>query len=88
MLWGGLLILAYLGWRCTPGPDGDDGEIDRSWLLIILGVTLLLTLISGLCFGAGSRYRLPLELIVLLLAAVGLVRVLHAFQRGFLYPKR
>jgi hypothetical protein len=82
VIWGGLLTLAYLGWRYPPDPDWDDGIIDRSWLSVILVVCLLLTLSSGISFGAGSRLRAPLELIVPLLAAVGLLRVTRAFQRA------
>lgn len=84
LLWGALLILAYLGWRCTPDPERDNGMIDRGWLLTILIVCFLLTLSSGISFGAGARLRAPLELIVPLLAAVGLVRVIRAFQRVFI----
>jgi hypothetical protein len=79
LLWGGLLILAYLGWRCTSDPVRDDGEIDRGWLLTILVICFLLTLSSGISFGQGSRMRAPLELIVPLLAGVGILRLVRAF---------
>jgi 4-amino-4-deoxy-L-arabinose transferase-like glycosyltransferase len=77
LIWGGLLILAYHGWRHPSKSGCGDGEINRSWLLTMLVLALSLTSISGICFGSGSRYRLPLELIVPLLAAVGLVRVVR-----------
>jgi 4-amino-4-deoxy-L-arabinose transferase-like glycosyltransferase len=75
-LWGGLLIFAYLGWRYVPNPDRDDGVIGRCWLSTILVICGFLTLASGISFAAGSRLRAPLESIVPLLAAVGLVRVI------------
>lgn len=81
VLWGGLLILACLGWRYPSEPGRDDGEIDRGWLLTMSVIALSLTSISGIVFGSGSRYRMPLELIIPLLAAVGLVRVVRSFQR-------
>jgi hypothetical protein len=75
LLWAGLLVLAYRGWRYTPDTDRDNGAIDRGWLMVILVMCLLLTLSSGISFGAGSRLRAPLELIVPLLASIGLVHV-------------
>jgi hypothetical protein len=81
ILWGGLLILAYLGWRSTPDPGLDNGVADRLWLLVVMVICLLLTLSSGVSFGAGSRHRAPLELIVPLMAAAGMVRGSRAFQR-------
>jgi 4-amino-4-deoxy-L-arabinose transferase-like glycosyltransferase len=86
LLWGGLLILAYLGWRSPSSPDWDDGKINRGWLLTILVVCLLLTLSSGFSFGNGSRLRLPLELIVPLLAAISLARIIPAL--GFCLTPR
>jgi 2-polyprenyl-3-methyl-5-hydroxy-6-metoxy-1,4-benzoquinol methylase/4-amino-4-deoxy-L-arabinose transferase-like glycosyltransferase len=80
LLWGGLLFFAVLGWQCASDPGWDDGEIDRRWLVTLLVVCLLLVLGSGLSFGQGSRLRAPLELVVPLMAAVGLVRVLRSFQ--------
>jgi hypothetical protein len=50
--------------------------------LTFLVICLLLTLSSGISFGAGSRLRAPLELIVPLLAAVGLVRAIRTFHRS------
>lgn len=81
LLWGGLLILACIGWWCAPDPKGDDGITDRNWLSMMLLVCLLLTLSSGISFGQGSRLRAPLELIVPLLAGIGLVRTIRAFQQ-------
>jgi hypothetical protein len=76
-LWAALLIFAGLGLCCTPDEERDDGLIQRKWLLTLLGICLLLTLSSGITFGAGSRLRAPLELIVPLLAAIGLVRLIR-----------
>ena len=88
LLWGGLLSLAYVGWRYKPASDRDDGAIDRGWLLIILLICLLLTMSSGTSFGQGSRLRAPLELIVPLLAAVGFVRVIRTGSRLAVRLKR
>jgi hypothetical protein len=60
-----------------------DPAIDRNWLTAMLMIGILLTLTGGVSFGAGARYRVPLELIVPLLAGVGLVRVVNV-----LYLKR
>ena len=76
-VWAGLLGFDTLGFFCKPEPTWDDGIIDRTWLLIILTICGLLTLSSGISFGAGSRQRAPLELIVPLLASIGLVRLAH-----------
>jgi hypothetical protein len=76
-LWAALLIFAGLGLCCSSDEERDDGLIQRKWLLAILGICLLLTLSSGITFGAGSRLRAPLELIVPLLAAIGLVRLIR-----------
>ena len=56
----------------------DDDEINRRWLLTLLAICLFLTLLSGIPFAAGSRLRTPLELMVRLLAAIGLVRGIRA----------
>jgi Dolichyl-phosphate-mannose-protein mannosyltransferase len=80
LLWGGLLILAGLG--CLHNLDSHkNGTTDRHWLIGLLIVCLMLTLSSGLCFGAGSRYRVPLEIVVPLLAAAGLLRVFSLFTQ-------
>jgi 4-amino-4-deoxy-L-arabinose transferase-like glycosyltransferase len=84
-LWGVMVILACLGWRkasdCTQCAD----KVDRGWLLTILAICLFLTLLSGVSYGGGARFRAPLELIVPLLAGVALVRLSsvpwHRFSR-------
>ena len=81
LVWGGLLILAGIGLCCTPDKEWDYGEIDRGWLLMLLVICALLTLSSGIAFGGGARYRVPLELIVPLLAGVGLIRAVRSFKR-------
>jgi glycosyltransferase involved in cell wall biosynthesis len=81
LLWSGMLVLAYLGWRSASDSEWDGGIIDHGWLFTLLGVGLLLTLASGVSFGQGSRLRAPLELIVPLLASVGLVRVIRSLHR-------
>lgn len=73
-LWVALLILAGVGLCNILNGDRDFGMIQRKWLVALLGICLLLTLASGIAFGAGSRLRAPLELIVPLLAAIGLMR--------------
>lgn len=78
-LWGALLVLAGVGLGCTPNRDRDGGVIQRKWLVALLGICFSLTLASGITYGAGSRLRIPLELIVPLLAAVGLVRVIQTW---------
>ena len=80
LVWAGLLFFAYMGWRCASAPDWDDGSIERGWLLSLLLICILLTLSSGVSFGQGARLRAPLELIVPLFAAIGLVRMMRAFQ--------
>jgi 4-amino-4-deoxy-L-arabinose transferase-like glycosyltransferase len=79
LLWGVLLLLACLSWPCMTGSEFNVDVIERSYLLIILVICSLLTLSSGISFGAGSRLRAPLELIVPLLASVGLLHQVHCF---------
>jgi hypothetical protein len=81
-LWAALLVLAGIGLACTPDRERDDGLIQRKWLLSLLCICLLLTLASGITFGAGSRFRAPLELIVPLLAGIGLVRAVSYLKRA------
>jgi hypothetical protein len=76
-MWAALVGLAWLGLRYAPDKERDHGWIKQKWLWSLLGICLLLTLPSGLSFGAGSRFRAPLELIVPLLAGVGLVRAIR-----------
>ena len=80
LLWGGLLALAILGYLCKPNPAWDDGGIDQPWLLSVLLICGLLTLSSGISFGAGSRLRAPLEAIVPLLAAMELMQAIRVFS--------
>jgi hypothetical protein len=81
-LWGGMVVLAYLGWRKAPDCTLSADKVDRSWLLTILAMCLFLTLLSGMSYGGGARFRSPLELIVPLLAGVGLVRTLRYLKRA------
>ena len=76
-LWGTMLILAGLGFGQVLGREGNDAGLDRVWLFILFGVCALLTLPSGVSFGTGtlSRLRAPMELIVPLLVALGLVQL-------------
>jgi 4-amino-4-deoxy-L-arabinose transferase-like glycosyltransferase len=71
--WGTLLFLSFIGIIF-----GTDEFIigSRAWPHALLAVGILLTMSSGLCFGQGSRYRVPLEMVVPLLAAAGLSRIL------------
>ncbi|OQW35952.1 MAG: hypothetical protein A4E19_15970 [Nitrospira sp. SG-bin1] len=77
-----LLIFAGLGLCGTPDRNRDGGVIQMKWLLAILGICLLLTLPSGITFGQGSRYRVALEFIVPLLAAIGLVRLIRSLRQN------
>jgi hypothetical protein len=81
LCWGGLLILACVGWLYGADADFENKTRNRNWLSGISVICLLLTLSSGLCFGAGSRYRVPLEIMVPLLAAAGLVYVFDRSSR-------
>jgi len=83
LLWGGLLILAYVGWISASNQDRTEGRVNRTWILTILIICLLLTMMSGMSFGQGARLRTPLELIIPLMAAIGLLRVVHAFKRRY-----
>lgn len=80
--WVALLMLAGLGVSCTPDRDRDGGVIQRKWLVAILAICLSLTLASGIAYGAGSRLRASMELIVPLLAAIGLTRIIHLLSRN------
>jgi len=81
-LWGGMVVLAYLGWRKAPDCTLSADKVDRSWLLTILAMCLFLTLLSGMSYGGGARFRSPLELIVPLLAGVGLIRTFRYLKRA------
>jgi len=86
--WAVLLAVAALGCLCSSDAAWDDGEINRKWLLTLLVICGLLTLASGISFAAGSRLRAPMELIIPLLSAIGLVRgiraikIRHSIKRG------
>lgn len=55
--------------------------IARNWLLAMLIICGALTMTGGVSFGAGARYRIPLELIVPLLAGVGLVHITTGLKK-------
>jgi hypothetical protein len=81
-LWGGMVVLACVGWRETSKHVLGGDKINRSWLLTILAMCLFLTLLSGMSYGGGARFRAPLELIVPLLAGVGLVRAFRYLNKA------
>ena len=80
-LWVALLILAGVGLCSILNEERHFGMIQRKWLVALLGICLLLTLASGITFGAGSRLRAPLELIVPLLVAIGLMRLIPMLRQ-------
>ena len=69
------IVCAAIGLGHVWNSGQADRAIDRNWLLAMLIICCALTLTAGVSFGAGSRYRVPLEPIVPLLAGVGLVRL-------------
>jgi Dolichyl-phosphate-mannose-protein mannosyltransferase len=76
LLWAGMVCMACAAFM----PVRDDtrevgGPIERSWLVMMLAMCLFLTLASGVAFGAGSRYRAPLEVIIPLLTGTGILRL-------------
>jgi len=84
-IWAALVLCAAIGMRQAWGASQGDDAINRNWLLAILGMCCVLTLTAGISFGAGSRYRVPLELIIPLLAGVGLVRMVRlASSQGWI----
>jgi len=83
-LWVALLILAGGGLWKTLNGDRDVGVIQRKWVLAFLCICLLLTLTSGIAYGAASRLRVPLEIIVPLLAAIGLIRLSSMLRKYWL----
>jgi hypothetical protein len=88
VLWGGLLALsAYALLRAIFQRGFKDGYVDWRFLLAMLSVCGALTLTSGISFAAGSRLRAPLEAVIPLLAAVGLVQTVHRFSQVGI-PKR
>jgi Dolichyl-phosphate-mannose-protein mannosyltransferase len=83
ILWGGLLLFsAYALLRPISNPTWEDGYIDWQFVLAMLVVSGALTLSSGVSFGAASRLRAPMEVIVPLLTAVGLVRLTHGLYQS------
>jgi hypothetical protein len=72
-LWAMFLIFAGIGWWHRADQNIVSSETSSRWLTVLLLICLALTFSSGLCFGAGSRYRVSLELIIPLLAASGLM---------------
>lgn len=80
--WASLLVLAGLGLCGAPNGDRDGSMIQRKWLLALLGICLPLALASGMTFGNGSRLRTSLELIIPLLAAIGLVRLVRRMRQN------
>jgi hypothetical protein len=81
VMWAAHLSFALIGVCCPQDKERYDGVVQRDWLLALLGICLLLTLTSGFSFGGGSRFRASLDLIIPLLAGVGLVRVVTYIKR-------
>lgn len=78
--WMAIIICAVIGIGHLWWTGETDQSIDRKWLLAMLVICFVLTLTAGVSFGAGSRYRIALELIVPLLAGVGLVRIVTVLR--------
>lgn len=78
VLWVSLLGLACVGWFCGDGSLLKSPK-ERRWLATLIVVCLMLTFSSGLCFGAGARYRAALEIVVPLLAGVGITQSMRRF---------
>jgi len=82
IFWGGLLLLSSYALLCPIfNPACQNAYIDWRFLLAMLCICGALTLSSGISFGAGSRLRAPLEAIVPLLAAVGVVQSVRRFSQ-------
>lgn len=79
-IWAVFILCAGIGIRHIWGRGEPDESIDRNWLLAMLVICLALTATAGVSFGAGARYRIALELIVPLLAGVGLVRIITVIR--------
>jgi len=77
-VWTGVLVLSCFGSGHDTDTPAEHFAVRRKWLSALLIVSVSLTLTSGVCFGAGSRYRIPLELSVPLLAASGLWRLIFS----------
>ena len=78
--WMAIVFCAAIGGWHIWGRGQATDSIDRKWILTMLIICLAITLTAGVSFGAGARYRIALELIVPLLAGVGLVRIVTAFR--------
>ena len=78
-IWIAFILCAAIGLQyvCT---QTQAECIDRNWLVTMLVICSAVTLTAGVSFGAGARYRIALELIVPLLAGVGLVRMVTVIQ--------
>jgi hypothetical protein len=81
VIWAAYWCFALIGVCCPQDKERYNGVIQRDWLLVLLGICLLLTVASGLSFYGGSRFRASLDLIVPLLAGVGMVRVVTYIKR-------
>jgi hypothetical protein len=77
-LWGLILTMAFVGWWFLRANDATD----LRWINLLFTITALLTLASGLSFGAGSRLRAPMEIVIPLLAGVGVLKA-EEFRRKF-----
>jgi hypothetical protein len=81
LLWGGLLLVSTYAFRQSNSPPGwQNADVDQRFLIAMLFICMSVTLCSGILFAQGSRMRAPLEAIVPLLAALGLVRMLCRFH--------
>ena len=76
VIWGTLMLSAVYGLvGLNTAADRYDIAIDGRLVVVMLAICLLITLSSGISFGAGSRLRAPLEAVVPLLAALGFTRL-------------
>jgi hypothetical protein len=87
-IWLAMLVLAFFGLCSHANSEWDHGDINRRWLSAVMGVCVLLTLMSGVSFAAGSRLRAPLELIIPFLAATGLLRVIRPVRASVPYTQQ
>ncbi len=73
--WGALLILAAVAlWDLAKLLRRRPATLNERFLVVMVAICSILTLASGLSFGAGSRLRAPLEIVVPLLASAALFR--------------
>ncbi len=79
-VWAAFLLSAAFGIRHVWQERPPGVVIDRKWLLAMSIICGVLTLAGGVSFGAGARYRAPLELVIPLLAGVGVVRMISVFR--------